>query len=59
MILIVCFYSLLMFSQGVTQFGTLTNQEAFSKGEYVELENPTPTDMKAWESVKKTYVVCA
>lgn len=59
MILIVCFYSLLMFSQGVTQFGTLTNQEAFPKGEYVELENPTPTDMKAWESVKKTYVVWA
>lgn len=44
-------------SQGITQFGTPTNQNAFPKGEYIELNNPQPTDVNSWKKINKTHVV--
>lgn len=56
MFLIGCLCSLSMFSQGITQFGTPTNQKPFPTGEYVELQNPNPTDTLLWEKVKTSVV---
>lgn len=44
-------------AQGITQFGTPTNQNAFPKGEYIELNNPQPTDVNSWKKINKTHVV--
>lgn len=44
-------------AQGITQFGTPTNQNTFPKGEYIELNNPQPTDVSSWEKINKTHVV--
>ncbi len=57
LILIGCFCSLFLFSQGVTQFGTPTNQEVFPKGEYFELEDPSNVDVLSWKAIDKTHVV--
>ena len=46
-------------AQGVTQFGTPTNQEVFPKGEYHELADPTNIDVQSWKTINKTYVVWA
>ena len=46
-------------AQGVTQFGTPTNQEVFPKGEYHELADPSNIDAQSWKTINKTYVVWA
>lgn len=46
-------------AQGVTQFGTPTNQEVFPKGEYVELQDPNISDKQSWKVIDKTCVVWA
>lgn len=56
MILIGCFCSLSVFSQGITQFGTPTNQKPFPTREYVELQNPNPTDTLLWKKIKTSVV---